>query len=366
MITDSPKKRIGIINSGGDCSGMNAVISSLVKTGLTSGEYEFIGFRKGWEGLLNPITYVDLNYNAIKGISHLGGTILGTVNKGRFAGKVGADSKFSIPTEILHEAKQNYEDLGLEALVVIGGDGTLSAAVQLKAIGVNIVGIPKSIDNDLLATDMTFGFGSAVNTITDALEHIDSTANSHDRVMVIETMGRYSGWLALYGGLGGGAQVILIPEIPFDITKVVEFLNKRKTYGLNATMIVVAEGAKEKGGNVISKSQTTEADRLGGISEFVMKRIDDIAPGEFEMRNVVLGHLQRGGSPTPMDKILSYRYGVRAMEAITNKEYGKMVCLKGNHIVTVDIEKAVKGLKKVSPKSELVKAAKNIGISFGD
>lgn len=360
------KKLIGIINSGGDCSGINAVISAVVRTGLSLSEYEFVGFYKGWEGLLSPMNYIKLDANNIRGISHLGGTILQTVNKGRFAGRKGAGDLNLIPEEILQEAKSNAEKIGLDSLIVIGGDGTLSAAMQLCDYGVNMVGVPKSIDNDLESTAMTFGFQTAVDIVSDSLKKIDSTASSHNRVMIVETMGRYTGWIALYGGVGGGAQMILLPEIPYNVDKIVDYLKLRKVTGLNATIIVIAEGALEKGGKISTDGAKASEVKFAGASKYLMNRIEEVAPEEFEMRDVVLGHLQRGGETSPQDKILSFRYGVAAMHAIHNREFGNMVRLDKGEISSVPIKEAVQGLKTVKPDSELVKVARDIGISFGD
>ena len=359
------KRLIGIINSGGDCSGINAVISSVVRTGLNMGGFEFVGFYKGWEGLLSPMNYIKLDADKVRGISHLGGTILQTVNKGRFAGKKGAGEVNEIPAEILAEAKANAEKIGIDSLVVIGGDGTLSAALQLQNIGVNIVGVPKSIDNDLESTSMTFGFQTSVDIVTDALRKLDSTAASHNRVMILETMGRYTGWIALYGGLGGSAQMILLPEMPYDIDKVIKHLRTRKEKGLDATIIVIAEGAMEKDGATQTGDGKTPEVKFTGASQHLMDRIETVAPSEFEMRNVVLGHLQRGGEPSSFDKILAFRYGVSAMQAIADQKFGNMTRLEKGEISLVPIKDAVKGLKRVDPDSELVKVSKSIGISFG-
>ncbi|MBD3363242.1 ATP-dependent 6-phosphofructokinase [Candidatus Dojkabacteria bacterium] len=361
-------KRIGIVNSGGDCAGMNAVLSAVVKTGVSLG-YEFIGFRYGFEGVLNPARYIPMNLDTVRGISHLGGTILQTVNKGRFAAKVGAGEERRIPTEILEEAKSNIDRLGIEALIVIGGDGTQAGALQLQEeMGINIVAVPKSIDNDLRGTDRTFGLSTAVDIVTEAHGKIHSTAMSHDRVIIIEVMGRYTGWLALYGGLGGGSKVILIPEIPFKVENIVNFLRSRVEIGERSTVIAVAEGAKEKDMEKLATDNIggTQEVHLGGIADYVMERIKQIAPNEFEMRTLVLGHLQRGGMPNAEDRILSYRYGVAAMNAVHNQNFGKMVCLRGGEIKMVDIREAVSGLKMVDPDSEIVRVARSIGVCFGD
>ncbi len=359
-------KKVGILNSGGDCAGLNAVIASIVKKGVPMG-YRFVGFEKGWEGLLSPMHYFKLDEENVRGISHLGGTILKTTNKGRFAAKIGEGEKARIPNEILKEAKANLKKLKVDALIVIGGDGTLSGAAQLAETGVNIVGVPKTIDNDLLGTDQTFGFSTAVDVVTEAIDRIHTTATSHDRVIAIETMGRHAGWIALYGGVAGGAHAILIPEMPFSYKSVVKFLKKRERIGRSSTILVVAEGAKPINEPLSTlKEETYKETLLGGISGRLVRKIEEMAPGQFELRNVVLAHTQRGGSPNSEDRILAQRYGTAAIEAVHAKKFDRMVALKGNKIKTVDIEKAVSKLKHVTVKDEIYQMAQSIGIYFGD
>jgi len=360
-------KKIGIVNSGGDTQAINAVIASAVKYGLGK-DFKFIGFIKGWEGILD-MEYMELGMEQIRGISHLGGTILHSVNKGRFAGKGGdAGDANSIPDEILHLAKKNLETLKIDTLIVIGGDGTLSGAMQLEKLGVKIVGVPKTIDNDLAGVDMTFGFSSAVEIGVEALDRIHTTAVSHDRVMFVETMGRHVGWIPLYAGLAGGADVILIPEIEFSYDGLVRFLSWRKKIGRNYSVVVVSEGAKAKNEKIATKENVDGRPEviLGGISEQIMNRLNQMAPGEFEMRNVVLGHTQRGGSPNAEDRILAKSYGVAAVDAVINKKFGQMVAYVGGKMKTVPIEDAVDKLKKVTDEDLIFQSAKKLGVYFGE
>jgi 6-phosphofructokinase len=354
-------KKIGILNSGGDCAGLNAVISSIVKTGVPLG-YEFIGFERGWEGLLDPVAYIDLTLDQIRGISHLGGTILRTSNKGRFAGKVGSGDVNKIDPDILAMAKRNADKLGLDGLIVIGGDGTLSAAVQLADYGLKLVGVPKTIDNDLGATDATFGFSTAVHVAVDALDKIHTTATSHDRVFFVECMGRHAGWISLYAGLAASANAILLPEFDVDLTDFVAFLHHRNA-SKHSAIIVVSEGIKIAGKGIVTKagSATSEV-TLGGASEQLMRMIEEATPNEFEMRHVVLGHTQRGGTPTAGDRILAKRYGVEAMLAYDRGETNVMVAVRDNNMTTTPITEAVDSLKLVTHDTVEYATAKRLGI----
>lgn len=360
-------KKIGIVNSGGDVQGINAVISSIVRSG-TPKDLKFIGFMKGWEGVLD-MNYVELGIEQIRGISHLGGTILHSVNKGRFAAKIGAGSKNQIPDDILRLAKSNLEKLDIDALIVIGGDGTLSGALQLSDIGVKVVGVPKTIDNDLNATDQTFGFSTAVNIVVEALDRIHTTAVSHDRVFFVETMGRHAGWIALYSGFSGGADAILIPEIPFEYKDLIEYLRYRKTIGRYYSVVVVAEGAKSKDNNApalhLGEPSSSEM-RLGGVTDDIIRNIEKLAPGEFDMRNTVLGHIQRGGTPDAEDRILAKAYGVKAVEAILKHKFGEMIAYQDGEFKTVKIKDAVRNLKVVTKDDYVFKSAKEIGIFLGE
>lgn len=354
-------KRIGILNSGGDCAGLNAVIASVVKTGSRMG-YSFIGFEKGWEGLLDPISYVELTPNYVRGISHLGGTMLRTANKGRFAGKVGSGDMSKIDPDILAMAKRNADTLGLDGLIVIGGDGTLSAATQLADYGLRLVGVPKTIDNDLGATDKTFGFSTAVQVAVDALDKIHTTATSHDRIFFVECMGRHAGWISLFAGLAGSANAILLPEFEVDLTDFVDYL-RRRSANKKSAIVVVAEGIKIAGHDVVLKAGASSSEIvLGGASEQLMRIIEGVAPEEFEMRHVVLGHTQRGGTPNSADRILAKRYGVEAMLAYDRGETNVMVSSRNNQMITVPITEAVGSLKLVTTDTYEYTAAKQLGI----
>jgi 6-phosphofructokinase 1 len=354
-------RRIGIVNAGGDCAGINAVISAVVKSGTPLG-YEFIGFERGWEGLLSPLMYRQLDLNAVRNISFLGGTILRTTNKGRFGGKVGEGEKGSIPAAILDEAKQHLDQLGIEGLILIGGDGTMTAGLQLAEHGVNIVGVPKTIDNDLSSTDQTFGFSTAVGVAMDAIDKVQTTAFSHDRIIFVECMGRYTGWISLFAGLAGSASAILLPEFQFSADKFIQFLRDRRMHQQYSAVVVVAEGLKI--GEVLTQQTygTSSEVKLGGVSLQLMKMVEDMAPGEFEMRNVVLGHVQRGGSPNAEDRILARRYGVAAIEAYNEGKFSQMVCLKNGEMKTVPILEAVERLKQVTIETPEYEVAKKTGV----
>jgi 6-phosphofructokinase 1 len=351
------KQRIGIITSGGDCAGLNAVISAAVKSGRT--DYDFIGFQRGWEGLLDK-EFIELDTDRIRGISHLGGTILRTTNKGRFGAKQGAGDANAIDPEMLQLAKRNCDELELHALLVLGGDGTLSGALQLAELGVNIVGIPKTIDNDLSSTDKTFGFSTAVQIAVDALDKIHTTATSHDRTFLVECMGRNAGWISLYAGLAASANAILLPEFDFDLDNFVNFLRQRNQPKTRSTIVVVAEGIRLQD-RQFKQLGTTEHSYVGA-SETLMQALEATAPGEFEMRNVILGHTQRGGTPSSQDRILAKRYGVAATQAVRDGKFGQMVRVRGNLMETASIAEAVGELKLVTPNSYEYQAAKQLGI----
>ncbi len=307
-------QRIGIVTGGGDCPGLNAVIRAVAKAASRRG-WESVGILGGFEGLLEPLGCRPLDYRELAGLLTRGGTILGTSNRGRFAAKVGHGEAQRIPTEILDEAKRGCETLGLSALVTIGGDGSLSIAQQLFEHGIPVVGVPKTIDNDLAATVMTFGFDSAVACATEALDRLHTTAESHERVMVLEVMGRYAGWIAIYAGIAGGADVILIPEIPFSYESVCAKIAEREQTGRHFTIVVAAEGARAKGGGFVTTgAQKTDREaRLGGIAAQVADEIER-RTGK-ESRSMILGHLQRGGPPTNFDRALCTLFGTTAFEA---------------------------------------------------
>ena len=356
--------RIGILNSGGDCPGLNAVIHGVVGAAHQLG-WEVIGFRDGFEGLMPPGDFRVLTPTDTIGILKLGGTILGCTNKGHFAAKVGAGDVAEVPREIIDRAKATIDRLEIGALIVVGGDGSLTTALQLYRAGWPVVGVPKTIDNDLCATAMTFGFDSAVTTVVDGLDRLNTTAESHKRVMVLEVMGRHAGWIALWGGIAGGASVILIPEIPFDLGKVAAFIRHRDAQGHHATLVVVAEGAKMPDEGLVTMDGNCGGEvRLGGIGERVAKRLQELTGKE--TRSTTLGHLQRGGSPTSFDRILGMRFGVMAVKLCEEGKFGRMVSYDAYTVDSVPIEEAVNQLRLVEPNSELVLAAKAVGISLGD
>lgn len=358
------KKRIGILTSGGDCPGLNAVLRGVVRSAEKLG-WEVIGFRDGFEGLLpEGGDYMVLDRRTTAGIMHLGGTILGTTNRGHFVAKVRAGEKAAIPDEIIEQARKNFKHLGLDALIAIGGDGSLTTGLQLSESGFPVIGVPKTIDNDLEATAMTFGFDSAVSCVADALDRLHTTATSHKRVMVLEVMGRHAGWIALYGGLAGGADIILLPEIPFDIQKVADQVMLRDREGARSTMIVVAEGASPKEGGQMRIQTSSGEYRLGGIGELLSKEIGERT--DKETRVCVLGHLQRGGAPTAFDRILGTRFGVEAVKLIEEGQFGMMVSYKNTETLGVPIAEAVHRLRRVDPNGQMVKTARAVEITFGN
>ena len=359
------RERIGILTGGGDCPGLNTVIRAVVKCATKRG-WDTVGFLDGFEGLLQPLQYRPLDYKEMDALLFVGGTILGTTNKGRFAAKTGHGESNRIPREILDQAKANFQKLGLRALVVVGGDGSLTSAQQLFEHGVPVVGVPKTIDNDLEATVLTFGFDSAVACATDALDRLRTTAQSHDRVMVLEVMGRYTGWIAVTAGISGGGDVILIPEIPFRYDGVCAKVVEREREGKHFTLVVVAEGARAQGQDYTTAGavEKNREARLGGIGAVVAAEIQN-RTGK-ETRVCVLGHLQRGGAPTSFDRLLCTRFGARAVQLIADQTYGHMVALRPPETVAVRLSEAVGRLRTVAPKGEMVQTARALGISFGD
>lgn len=357
--------RIGILNSGGDCPGLNAVIHGVVGAAHTHG-WEVVGFRDGFEGLLPPGDYMMLTPEKTVGIMKLGGTILGTTNKGHFVAKVGEGNVSQVPVEIVEKAKSTLRNLEVGALIVVGGDGSLTTGLQLFQMGVPIIGVPKTIDNDIQATATSFGFDSAVATVVDALDRLHTTAESHKRVIVLEVMGRHAGWIALYGGIAGGADVILLPEIPFNFESVAKAVRKRDAAGHHSTLVVVAEGARIESGELLTKEKVgvKGEDRLGGIGDYVAKQIEKATSKE--TRACTLGHLQRGGAPTALDRILGVRFGAKAVDLIQQGRFGRMVSYQQYQVGDVPIEEAVHQLRLVSKDSEIVNAARATGISFGD
>ena len=341
-------KRVGVLTGGGDCPGLNSVIRAVVRYADKEG-YKVIGVKNGWKGMIENDT-MDIDTDSVSGILPKGGTILGTsrTNPYKTEGQV-------------EKVKANFKKMGLEALIAIGGEDTLGVASKLCKEGLNIVGAPKTIDNDLSGTDVTFGFDTAINIATEAIDRLHTTAESHRRVMVVEVMGRHAGWIAVEAGLAGGADVILIPEVPIDIEEVCKLLKKRHARGKSFSIVVVAEGAKFKKGKLIKQEEKLDAFghiRLGGIGHRLSEEIEKRA--KIETRVTVLGHLQRGGTPTAFDRVLGTRFGIKAMELVLNKDYGKMVALVGTRVTAVPLEKAVSKLKTVD--MELYNMAK---IFFG-
>lgn len=356
--------RIGILNSGGDCPGLNAVICGAVGAASRLG-WEVIGFKDGFEGLLPPGDYMVMDPEKMPAILKLGGTILGTTNKGSFAAKVGVGDVAQVPAETIERAKATLNLLEIRALIVVGGDGSLTTGLQLMQAGIPVVGVPKTIDNDLAATAMTFGFDSAVATVVDALDRLHTTADSHKRVMVVEVMGRHAGWIALWGGMAGGAHVILIPEIPFSFEAIASAIQAREAKGLHSSMVVVAEGAKLPGGKLSTVEDCAGSEhRLGGAGEIVAAEIAR-RTGK-ETRHCTLGHLQRGGSPTSLDRMLGTRFGVKAVGLIQEGKFGHMVSYQSYHVDSVPISDAVEKPRLVEPNGEIVETARALGISFGD
>ena len=361
-------KRVAVLTGGGDAPGLNGVIRGVVRTAERIYGAEVYGFLDGFKGLIEN-RYILLDRSNTSGILHRGGTILGTSNRDNpFRFPAGRDEEGRLKfRDVSDQAMANLEALGIQALIVIGGDGSMHIAQEFAQKGLRVIGVPKTIDNDVNATDQTFGFDTAVNTVMEALDRLHTTAESHHRIMVVEVMGRYAGWIALHSGMAGGADVILIPEIPYDIEVIAEKIKHRCRQGKHFSMVTVAEGAVEKAGEMVVAARiedSTDPIRLGGVGQVVADKLAR-ATG-LESRATVLGHLQRGGSPTAFDRILTTRLGVRAMEAAAEGPWSQMAALKGTEITMVPIRDAIDNLKVIDRKSEIIHAAKAIGICFGD
>ena len=360
-------KKIALLTGGGDCPGLNAVIRAVTRTVIINYGYEVIGYKFGYRGLYNN-DFIPLNLDTVSGILHKGGTILYSSNKDNlFDYQVEENGKL-VKKDVSDVAVQNLQKEGVYALVVIGGDGTLTSARDFARKGINVIGVPKTIDNDLASTDVTFGFNTAIDVVTEALDRLHTTAESHHRVMICEVMGRNAGWIALESGIAGSADVILLPEIPYDIEKIIEKVEERKKQGRLFTIIVVSEGARPKDGEVvIAKIVEDSPDpiRLGGIGNKLAQDLE--ARLENEVRCTVLGHIQRGGTTCTYDRILSTRYGVAAAEMIYEGRFGQMVCLKGDKVSSDSLENVIgQKTKLVDPDGELVQVARKIGISLGN
>jgi ATP-dependent phosphofructokinase / diphosphate-dependent phosphofructokinase len=351
-------RRIGILTGGGDCPGLNAVIRAAVRSLIRDHGMEVAGIQLGFEGLLTRAIQ-PLTLDSVRGVLPKGGTLLRTTNRG---------NPFEMPCagggteDRSRECVATIHELGLDGIIAIGGDGTLRIAQRLCDMGIPMVAVPKTIDNDLEATDYTFGFHTAVAVATDAVDRLHTTAESHDRVMILEVMGRNAGWIALHSGLGGGADIILIPEIPYRPEAIVEMIRERQSEGAKFDIIVVAEGAKRLGGEEAYLDKATR--RLGGIAYQVAADIQQHI--DLEIRVTVLGHIQRGGSPIAYDRVLATRFGKHAADLVAKKKYGHMVALRSDAIVEVPIHEAVSRPKYVDPDGQLVSTARSVGISFGD
>lgn len=358
-------KRVCILTGGGDAPGLNAVVRAFVKSALEYG-IEVYGSEDGFEGLIQSGKLVKLKRESVRGILPKGGSILGCSNRANpFAyptfDKRGRRRDVDVSAQVL-ERIQKHE---IEALVMVGGDGTMSHAQSMMELGIPVVGVPKTIDNDLAATDFTFGFDTAVGTATWAIDALHSTAESHDRVMVVELMGRYAGWIALHAGIAGGADAIAIPEIPYDVDRIADRIKERAARGTTFSIVVVGEGAKPKGGTLatLTKGRKGHLERLGGAGAQMASLLSDRLT--HELRVTVLGHLQRGGSPSSFDRLLGTRFGVAAAGLVRDGKMGRMVALRGNKVIHVPIEQALAEAKLVPPTGELIETAKAIGIEVG-
>ena len=358
-------RTIGICTGGGDCPGLNAVICAAVKCAVQKYGWRVTGICDGFDGLIWPEKSLRLDLQCVRGILPRGGTILGTTNRGNpFQYRVTEDGR-EVVRDFSQRALDNARALGLEALIVVGGDGTQKIGLELCRRGLPVVGVPKTIDNDLSSTEVTFGFDTALHAATDAIDRIHTTAESHHRIMLVEVMGRDVGWIALETALAGGAHVVLIPEIPFSIDRVCEFVRRREEQGKRSTIIVVAEGVKLPPDLAEKREEERRlSPRLHSVTGVIADAIGQAT--RRETRVTVLGHIQRGGSPSPFDRILSTRFGVAAVELIAAGCFGKMVCLRGGRVEAVDIAQAVGATKCVDPDGELVRVARAIGMCFGD
>ena len=358
--------RIGVLTGGGDCPGLNAVIRAVVRTAHSQYAMEVVGILDGFVGLVENQTRT-LSHDDVSGLLSRGGTILGTSNRADPFMYVREGDHEAAPADRSRDALLTIEQHGLDALVVIGGDGSQAIACRFLDLGVPIVGVPKTIDNDLAATDVTFGFDSAVAVATDAVDRLHSTAESHHRVMVLEVMGRYAGWIALHAGVAGGGDVIVIPEIPYSVESICRGIERRHHRGKRFSIVVVAEGARDTAGQLISHRTVTDANdpiRLGGIGRWIADQIEDTTG--LESRVTVLGHLQRGGSPTAYDRWLATGFGVAAVDTLAKGLPDRMVAVRGQDIVDVPLRDAVGALRQVDPAGAQVRAARALGTVFGD
>jgi 6-phosphofructokinase 1 len=359
-------KKVAMLTGGGDCPGLNAVIRALTRRGITEYGWEVIGFRDGYRGLVLD-DWLPLTYDSVSGLLDRGGTILGTSNRDNPFNFRVEDGQGGTYRDMSQTALENCRRNQVDALICIGGDGTMTAANIFSQMGLPVVGVPKTIDNDLLHTDYTFGFHTAVDTATDALDKLHSTAESHHRLMVLEVMGRYAGWLALHSGLAGGADVILIPEIPYNLESIVKTVERRRNSGRHYSLIVVSEGVRHADGRLVVRERVESSPdklRLGGIGNVIASDLAEVTG--IEARAMVLGHLQRGGRPIPMDRVLATRFGAAAAQAVQEGDFGNMVAVQAQHIARVPLGEVAGKQRLVSPADELVQIGRSIGVSFGD
>jgi len=358
--------KIGILTGGGDCPGINAVIRAVVKKAILEYGIEVVGIEDGYEGIVKN-RHRRLQFSDVSGIITQGGTILGTSNTAnpyRYAVKKNGQVDFE---DVSTSSIVNIKEMGIDCLVCIGGDGTLSIANQISQAGIPIVGVPKTIDNDLRGTDVTFGFDTAVMVATEGIDRLHSTAQSHHRVMVVEVMGRNAGWIALHAGIAGGGDIILIPEIPYDIQCIAERVKERNHSGKRFSIVVVSEGAKAIGGNAVIQrvvKESTDPLRYGGVGFMLGAKIEELTG--VETRTVVLGHLQRGGTPTAHDRVLATRLGTKAVDLIQEGTFGHMVGVQCNALVAVPLTEVAKGQRTVPLDDPLIQSARSVGTSFGD
>ncbi len=362
-------RRIAINTGGGDAPGLNAVIRAVALSALNRG-WEVLGIRRGYEGLIedDPEALIPLDRDAVRGIGHLGGTILGTTNRGDpFSYPVIRDG-VKVPTDVSAKIVERFRELGLDALVALGGDGSMSIAHKLMQRGLpRVIGVPKTIDNDLLGTNITFGFATAVETTTDALDKLHSTAQAHRRVMVVEVMGRHAGWIALHAGIAGGADVILIPEIPYKLDRICEKIEERYKSRRDFAIVVVSEGAKELGGAEfykMGKDAFKEHAVLGGIAEHLARQIEETT--SYEARSVVLGHLQRGGYPVSSDRLLAQRLGSAAVRFLAETDKSGLVAMNSDELTLIPLSEVTGGTRCVEVRNDTVETARDVGICFGD
>jgi 6-phosphofructokinase 1 len=355
-------RTIGVSTGGGDCPGLNAVIRGVVKAALLDHGWRVIGIRDGFDGLIWPEKSEELDHAKVRGILGKGGTILGTTNRGDPFSYVTTENGKEVVRDLSPQVVENARKLGIDAVVAIGGDGSMKIAHHLHQKGLKVVGVPKTIDNDLSVTEMTFGFETAVQTAMEAIDRIQTTAESHHRVMIVEVMGRDAGWIALWAGMAGDADVILIPEIPFTIERVCEKIAERESVGRKFSVVVIAEGAKFPEKDADGKPiPPTKPGNVGSTLAYSIQR----HTGK-DVRVTILGHIQRGGTPTAFDRLLGLRFGVAATDLIAQGKFGHMVCLRGGEIGSCTIEQAIGVYKLVEPNSDFIRTARAIGFSFGD